>query len=98
MNINIDKYTDSSSYSKNGFVVIPGLLDGSNISETRSYLASFLSRVDKSKRLVNISDMLQDEYLRSLLINIQTSRKLLNVFKNIFKNKISYVNRLLYSM
>ena len=92
MNTNIDKYTDSSSYSKNGFVVIPGLLDGSVISETRSYLASFLSKCDKSKRLVSISDILQDEHLRSLLTKIQTSKKLLDVFKNIFKNKISYVN------
>lgn len=92
MSRNIDDYTVVSSYSKNGFVVVPGLIDQKTISETRSYLVEFLSRFDKNKRLVNISDILKDDYLTTVLTNIQTSSKLINVFDEIIEDKISYVN------
>jgi hypothetical protein len=81
-------FTTSDSFRKNGFVVIPGVLDGRQVAEYRKLLlADFKTR---SRRMETIGYFLKCP----LLYQLQCNAKIVDTVSQIVGGEVTYVNNI----
>lgn len=85
-------YTDYSSFSKNGFVIIPGVLSAKQIREARRNIYNKINAMPQDKRMLFISDIFNDDYLTELLISVQFNKKIVSCLKSLFDSDLCYIN------
>ena len=82
------RFTAGDSFRKNGFVVIPGVLDPGQVAEYRKQLhADFATH---SRRMGTIGYFLKNPFLYQL----QCNSKIVNVLSEILEGDVTYINNI----
>ena len=87
-------YTKENSFEKNGFILIPNILDKNTINSIRSIINDKISVSKKEKKMLVFSDIFGNDDLLDFLTEVQFNKKIVTTLNQIFNNDFYYVNDL----
>jgi len=92
MNDQYDSFTKLESFRKNGFIIIPGVMNNINLDSTRDIINNITHTMPKEKSMLVSSDIFGNNNLLDFLIDTQFNNKIITTLSQIFENEIYYIN------